>query len=89
MLAQAVAACTACVHSASGAVARTSGPLDGQLFAIRQLLTLREQLSPFDVEFAVVEKDLDFTHMRDHLRRMLSGETSSLSSAAPLCLWFV
>ena len=47
--------------------------MDGQLFQIRQLLILREQIAPFEADFAVVEKELDFSHMRDHLRRILAG----------------
>lgn len=47
--------------------------MDGQLFAIRHLLILREELVRFRMEFLVTEKDLDFTHMRDHMRRVLSG----------------
>lgn len=47
--------------------------MDGQLFAIKQLLVLREQIAPFEADFAVVERGLDFSHMRDYLRRTLSG----------------
>ncbi len=36
------------------------------------------QIAPFDVEFSVQDFDLDFTHMRDHLKRLLAGEISSL-----------
>jgi hypothetical protein len=48
--------------------------VDGLLFSVSQLLVLRERLAPFQAEFAVVERDLDFSHMRDYLRRTLSGE---------------
>jgi hypothetical protein len=37
------------------------------------------QIAPFNLDFAVVNKELDFSHMRDHLRRIMRGESSLLS----------
>lgn len=50
--------------------------MDGQLFTVRHLLLLREEIAVYKAEFSVVEKDLDFSHMRDHMRRILMGEAS-------------
>ena len=67
-----------CLQEAAKAVQRRSSAMDGQLFLIKQLLILREQIAPFEADFSVVEKDLDFTHMRDHLRRILAGVLSAI-----------
>lgn len=47
-----------------------SGPMDGQLFQVRQLLVLREGIAPFQANFTAVDRVLDFSHLRDQLRRI-------------------
>ena len=41
---------------------------------IQHLLFLREQIAHFDVDLTVTDIDLDFSHMRDHVRRIMTGE---------------
>lgn len=73
---EAVEVCSESIQKASKLIAKRSSPTDGQLFLIKHLLILREQIAPFDIEFSVTHKELDFSHLLEHLRRILRGQAS-------------
>ncbi|KAI4335148.1 hypothetical protein L6164_013821 [Bauhinia variegata] len=73
---EAVEVCSASIHKASKLIAKKSSTMDGQLFLIKHLLILREQIAPFEIEFLVTHKELDFSHLLEHLRRILRGQAS-------------
>lgn len=84
---EAVEACTLSIGVASKKISKTASILDGLLFQIRHLLILREQLAPFEASFSFVDKELDFSHMRDHLVKILNGEASMLTLSASNALF--
>ena len=59
-------------------VDRKRSALDGTLFRVAQLLALREQIAPFETDFAITHKALDFTQTREAVR------PRRLHSARPL-----
>ncbi|CAF2064590.1 unnamed protein product [Brassica oleracea] len=73
---EAVEVCSLSIQKASKLVIKRSTTMDGQLFLIKHLLILREQIAPFDIEFSVTHKELDFSHLLEHLRRILRGQAS-------------
>ncbi|KAH9382872.1 hypothetical protein HPB48_023490 [Haemaphysalis longicornis] len=57
-----------CIHSLSTAgkeISKNKTTLDGELFQIKHLLILREQIAPFQIGFAIKETSLDFARIRD------------------------
>ena len=74
---EAIKVCSDQLHIAAGLIVKRSSVLDGHLFLVRNLLTLRESLAQYsEADFSVVENELDFTHMRDHMGRIMRGEAS-------------
>ena len=72
---EAVAAAAHAVATAAAVVASgPGGEMDAALFSAAQLLALREQIAPFDAEFVVTERALEFSSMRTLLRRALAGD---------------
>lgn len=81
---EAVGAACVALEDAAARIGKRSTPLDGQLFSIKHLFILREQVSAFDVDFFLTDVDLDFLHLRDQLRRIISGDFSMFSRAASI-----
>jgi len=81
---EAVQMCSDSILSGSRTITRQSANLDGQLFAIKHLLVLREQIAPFESDLAahcIPVRELDFSHLRGQMRRMLAGELSLFSTS--------
>ena len=49
-----------------------------QLFYIKHVLILSEQIRPFDIDFQVTERTLDFSPIRTSLNRFLTGDFATL-----------
>ncbi|XP_067011172.1 conserved oligomeric Golgi complex subunit 3 [Anabrus simplex] len=61
---EALTMCIESVASASQAITQRKSPIDGELFQIKHLLILREQIAPFQVDFTIKEMSLDFSKVK-------------------------
>jgi len=77
-------ACLDAVQNAAQEISRNpkKSAADGQLFQIKHLLILREQIAPFQADFQVKETSLDFSKLKNAALTLYSrkGEILSLGS---------
>ncbi|CAO3629980.1 unnamed protein product [Cunninghamella blakesleeana] len=64
---EAISLCIETLKKASETTTANESRLVGQLFLIKQLITLKEQLTPYEVNFVHAEKALDFSSVADTL----------------------
>ncbi|XP_063617041.1 conserved oligomeric Golgi complex subunit 3 [Cydia splendana] len=62
---EAISLCVQSLDSACKQICATQTNIDGELFQIKHLLILREQIAPFQVDFVIKETTLDFSNMKN------------------------
>nr|XP_006009291.1 PREDICTED: conserved oligomeric Golgi complex subunit 3 isoform X1 [Latimeria chalumnae] len=69
---EALSACIQSLLGAADSITKNKTQVDGQLFLIKHLLILREQIAPFHAEFTIKEISLDLRKTRDAAFKMLN-----------------
>uniref|UniRef100_K9IMX8 Conserved oligomeric Golgi complex subunit 3 n=1 Tax=Desmodus rotundus TaxID=9430 RepID=K9IMX8_DESRO len=72
---EALSACIQSLLGASESISKNKTQIDGQLFLIKHLLILREQIAPFHTEFTIKEVSLDLKKTRDAAFKILNPMT--------------
>ncbi|XP_020794794.1 conserved oligomeric Golgi complex subunit 3 [Boleophthalmus pectinirostris] len=69
---EALSACIQSLLKASEIILKNKTQIDGQLFLIKHLLIMREQIAPFHTDFAIKEISLDLKKTRDAAFKILN-----------------
>lgn len=77
---QSVQSCTRSLKDGSAYILNKSGVIHADLFLVKNLLILREQLSPFDIQLRSVERQLDFSEAGKAVSRFLANRNRRLFS---------
>ncbi|XP_073436380.1 conserved oligomeric Golgi complex subunit 3 isoform X2 [Dendrobates tinctorius] len=72
---EALSACIQSLLGASDSIMKNKTQVDGQLFLIKHLLIMREQIAPFHTEFTIKEISLDLKKTRDAAFKILHPKT--------------
>ncbi|XP_037866759.1 conserved oligomeric Golgi complex subunit 3 [Bombyx mori] len=62
---EAISLCVQSVDTAARLITANATSVDGELFQIKHLLILREQIAPFQVDFVIKETTLDFSNVKN------------------------
>lgn len=74
---EAISLCILSIEKAKQEIQNRATPIDAELFQIKHLLILREQIAPFQVDFTVKEYSLDFSKVKTAAFELL-GNSSRL-----------
>ncbi|KAJ8349914.1 hypothetical protein SKAU_G00250440 [Synaphobranchus kaupii] len=72
---EALSACIQSLLKATDVIIKNKTPIDGQLFLIKHLLIMREQIAPFHTDFSIKEISLDLKRTRDAAFKILNPRT--------------
>lgn len=75
-----VQSCTRCLKDGANYIKSNKGEMHSDLFLVKHLLILREQLSPFDIELRSVERQLDFSDAGKAVARFLANRNRRVFS---------
>jgi len=75
-----VQSCARSLKEGSAYIEKRNGQLHSDLFLVKHLLILREQLSPFDIQLRSVERQLDFSDAGKAVSRFLANRNRRLFS---------
>jgi hypothetical protein len=78
MALESVQACTRCLKDGASFIKQRKGIMHSDLFLVKHLLILREQLSPFDIELRSVERQLDFSEAGKAVARFMANRNRRL-----------